>query len=296
MLLIVLAPAGAAAQDVKPVDPVVVTATKIETPAERLGAAVTVITEDELVSRGFTTVGDGLRRVPGVDVQQQGSLGKNTTIRIRGARSDQVQVLVDGMRVKSATTGDFNFATLAIDQIERIEVVRGPQASLYGADAIGGVVNIVTKRGRGPLSATALVQGGSFETHREQLSVSGALAPFDYAFTGSAYESGGQFKNDDAEQRALSGKLGLTLSPTSSGTVSARYARSDTDLPVNDPIVATPPFYRLDPDAQQDNELAVVSLDWAHKLAAWDELRFRFGQMWQDRGFVDPATPAVLHL
>jgi vitamin B12 transporter len=134
-------------------DPVIVTATKIETPQERLGAAVTVITEEDFQTYRWETVGDALRHVPGVDIQRSGSLGKTTSIRIRGAGPEQVQVLVDGVRVKRPTAGDAELADIAVDQIERIEIVRGPQSTIYGADAIGGVVNIITKRGRGPFTA-----------------------------------------------------------------------------------------------------------------------------------------------
>lgn len=226
-------------------------------------------------------------------MQRQGSLGKNTVIRIRGAGPDQVQVLVDGVRVKSSTTGDFNFSTLAVGDIERIEIVRGPQSSLYGADAIGGVVNVVTKRGRGPLSGAVSMEGGNLETHREQVSLGGAVKGFDYAFGASAYESGGQFKNDDSEQQAVNARLGLRPWRNASGTLTARYAKSSTDLPVNDPIIATPPFFRLDPDAQQQNELAVIGLEWTQKPVDWDEIRLRFGQTWQDRGSQDPLTPGL---
>lgn len=293
VLIVCLMVTPALAQGAKSVEPVVVTATKIETPAERLGASTTVITEEELRARGYQTVGDALRHVPGVDVQRQGSLGKNTTIRIRGAGPDQVQVLVDGMRVKSATTGDFNFATLGIGAIDRIEVVRGPQSSLYGADAVGGVVNVVTKRGAGPPTATVALDGGNHETHRQELSLSGARKPFDYSFGASAYETGGQFKNDDAEQQGLTGRVGVTPWTGGSASLSARYAKSSTDLPVNDPIVARRPHFVLDPDAQQQNELAIVALEAAQKAPAWHEMRLRFGQMWSNRGFQDPLTPGV---
>jgi vitamin B12 transporter len=270
-----------------------VTATKLETPATRLGASVTVITEEELKTHGYQTVGDALRQTPGVDIQRQGSLGKNTLLRIRGAGPDSVQVLVDGMRVKSASTGDFNFALLSVDEIERIEIVRGPQAGLYGADAIGGVVNIVTKRGKGPLTTTVFLEGGSLETHREQVSLSGSVKQFDYALGASAYESGGQFKNDDSEQYGLHAKLGLRPWTGASITGTARYTKSSTDLPVNDPIIATRPFFLLDPDAQQQNELTVIGAEFAQKLAEWDEIRLRFGQMWQERGFQDPLTAGL---
>src|SRR3954470_5104623 len=95
----------AAAQPPQPADPVVVTATKTETPASQLGAAVTVVTGEEIDTRRYPTVDEALRMVPGVEIRRSGSLGKTTSISIRGANPNQVQVLVDGVRVKSTTTG-----------------------------------------------------------------------------------------------------------------------------------------------------------------------------------------------
>jgi len=171
----------AAAQEPKTLEPVVVSATKLEEPQERLDAAVNVITEDDLKVHNYETVGDALRQIPGVEIQRSGSLGKLTNLRIRGSSTSQVQVLVDGMRVKSPTGGGFDFSDLSIDQIERIEIVRGPQSTIYGADAIGGVVHIITKRGQGPFSATASSEAGNYDTLRERDSFGGSYKIFDYA-------------------------------------------------------------------------------------------------------------------
>src|SRR5262249_61770362 len=104
------------------------------------------------------------RVVRGVEIRRSGSYGKNTSISIRGANPSQVHVLVDGMRVKSPTLGQAELSGLSADSIERIEVIRGPQSTLYGADAIGGVVPIITKRGKGPFSASAPPQVGNHST------------------------------------------------------------------------------------------------------------------------------------
>jgi len=145
----------ASAQELRQVDPVVVTATKIAEPRSQVGATVTVISEEELKTYNYLTVDDALRQVPGLEVQRQGSAGKLSQVRIRGTSTQQVQVLIDGARVKSPTAGTFDFSDLGLDQIQRIEIVRGPQSTLYGADAIGGVIQIITKRGEGPFSAYA---------------------------------------------------------------------------------------------------------------------------------------------
>src|SRR5262245_35462476 len=106
LVMVIAAEAQESRPDVKRVDPVVVTATKVETPASELGGAVSVVTEEDFRTYHYQTVGDALRSVPGVDIRRSGSLGKTTSISIRGANSGQVQVLVDGVRVKSPTLGE----------------------------------------------------------------------------------------------------------------------------------------------------------------------------------------------
>src|SRR5205807_6150975 len=185
--------APVAAQETQKLEPVVVTATKIETPATEVGASVSVVTEDDFRAYHYATVDEALRSVPGVDIRRSGTLGKTSSITIRGANSNQVQVLVDGVRVKSTTTGQADLSDLSPDLIERIEVIRGPQSTLYGADAIGGVVNIITKKGKGPFSATVEGGAGNYDTYTGGGWFSGAYSLLDYAGSISHLESNGQF-------------------------------------------------------------------------------------------------------
>jgi vitamin B12 transporter len=159
-LLLLALPVSVDAREPRQVEPVVVTATKVETPIEQLGAAVSIISGEDFTTYHYETVGDALRQIPGLDVQRSGSLGKLTTLSIRGANSNQVQILVDGVRVKSPTTGQVDLSDLSPDLIERIEIIRGPQSTLYGADAMGGVVNIIAlvagmRQGRGRVQPPA---------------------------------------------------------------------------------------------------------------------------------------------
>jgi vitamin B12 transporter len=285
--------AAAAGQEERRLDPVVVTATKIETPQERLGATVTVITEEDVQVHRWEDMGDALRQVPGVEIQRSGSLGKTTSIRIRGATPQQVQVLVDGVRVKSPTAGIAELTDIAIDQIERIEIVRGPQSTLYGSDAIGGVVNIITKRGRGPFSAGASVEAGNYDTHRERAGFSGSVGLFDYSLGGSWLGSQGQFSNDATAQGAVSSRVGLTLPANGHVGLSLRYTHIESELPF-DGLTPTPqsPFYVLDPNADQLSETLTLALEWTHKPVEWFEVRGRYGQFWNWLTFRDPATEA----
>jgi len=146
---------------------VVVTAHRVATPVERVASSITAITGEELEKRGETFVIEALRNVPGLAVSSSGgSSGKFTQLRIRGSEANQTLVLIDGVEVNSPNATEFQWEHLTTDNIERIEILRGPQSALYGSDAIGGVVNIITKRGKGPMSISGNVETGSYATKR----------------------------------------------------------------------------------------------------------------------------------
>jgi vitamin B12 transporter len=142
-------------------------------PREKIGTAVTVITGEELRAQQVRYVADALRSLPGVSVSRSGGPGNLTQVRIRGAEANHTLVLIDGIEANATSDGDFDFATLLTDDIERIEVLRGPQSGLYGSKALGGVINIITKSGKGPLTATVRVEGGAYGTGDFAARVSG---------------------------------------------------------------------------------------------------------------------------
>jgi vitamin B12 transporter len=187
---------------------VFVTATRTETPLDQVTTSATVITAKEIEAQQAETVLEVLRNVPGVDVVQSGSRGTNTSVFIRGAEADQVLVLIDGVEVNTTTAGTFNFAHLTTENIERIEIIRGAGGTLYGSQAIGGVINIITKRGRGPAEFGFSAEGGNGSTHRQTLNLSGEVGGLGYSFSGARIESDG-FRpfNDDYRNLAASGRL-----------------------------------------------------------------------------------------
>jgi len=142
-------------------------------PIETVGSSVSVVTGQQLADQQIRHAGDALRSLPGVSVSRQGSVAAQTQVRIRGAEGNHTLVLIDGIVANQPGTGEFDFSNLPADQIERIEVIKGAQSSLYGSGAIGGVVNIVTKRGRGPASTTVWAEAGSFKTAESGITVSG---------------------------------------------------------------------------------------------------------------------------
>ncbi|HEX5509080.1 MAG TPA: TonB-dependent receptor plug domain-containing protein, partial [Pseudolabrys sp.] len=164
--------------------PVVVSATGIPTPSDQVASSVTVITADDLQRDQRRTVADALSTVPGLNVVQSGGPGGQTAVFIRGTNANHVKVLIDGIDVgdPSVPNGAFDFAHLLTGDIERIEILRGPQSGLYGSDAIGGVISITTKSGEGPPKATGVVEGGSFGTFNQTANLSGSQGNFSYAF------------------------------------------------------------------------------------------------------------------
>jgi vitamin B12 transporter len=166
---LLLASAGAAfAADMASTDVerVVVSANRIEQPLARVGDSVTVIEADEVRRSQKTAVSDLLATTPGVSFSRNGGLGSTTALRIRGAETDQTVVLIDGVKLNdpSSTGGGFNFGDLLTSDFARIEVLRGPQSTLWGSQAIGGVVNIVTSIPEGPLSGAFAAEGGARDT------------------------------------------------------------------------------------------------------------------------------------
>lgn len=209
-----------ASSDVRTLDPVVVSATKTPISLRRVTSAVEVLTEQDLTGRNIKTVVDVLRLSPGMAVIQNGGPGTSANVRIRGGTANQTLVLIDGAIVNSATLGQFNFGNVTTDNIEKIEIVRGAQSTLWGADAMGGVVNITTKRGRGPLKAGGFFEYGSFNTLREGGHVSGGTGPFDFSMTLSRWDTTGisqiNYRRGASERDAYrnwqaSSRLGVTL-------------------------------------------------------------------------------------
>lgn len=162
---------------------IVISPTRQPTAIQEIGSSVTVIGEDELEKSQQPNLAEVLRRVPGLDVVRNGPTGQITRIFMRGTDSNHVLVLVDGVKVNdpSSTDNAFDFARLSTDNIERVEVLRGPQSTLYGSEAIGGVISVTTRRGSGPAHQTVTAEGGSFGTVNLAIGSSGGANGTDYS-------------------------------------------------------------------------------------------------------------------
>jgi vitamin B12 transporter len=170
---------------------VVVTATRIPTRINEVIADVAVIDRETIEQAGPTTLPELLARQPGLHVVDNGGRGKSASVFMRGTSSTHALLLVDGMPLGSATTGQPSLHNLPLSQIERIEILRGPASSLYGSDAIGGVIQIFTKRGEGPARLSAYAGVGSHNTREAQAGVSGSSGPLSYNFSASHYTTDG---------------------------------------------------------------------------------------------------------
>jgi vitamin B12 transporter len=171
----------------------VVTADRTPEPISSTGSDISVISNQTLATSNQTSVVDALRTVPGLMVTQAGGPAGTTGVMLRGANTGQTLVLIDGIRVMdpTGTAGDFNFATLAPGMIDRVEVLKGPQSALYGSDAMGGVINIITKKGTGPAQFNLRTEAGSYGTVATTGSMNGSSGPWSYAMSVTGQHSNG---------------------------------------------------------------------------------------------------------
>lgn len=203
-------------------DTIIVEGSRLNQTKTEIGSSVSIITGKDIDELGFDFAADAIASAPGVTVNQNGSLGGLATISIRGAATAQTLVLIDGIPVNDASTinGGFDFARLDTENIERIEVLKGPQSTLWGTDAIGGVVSIMTKDAEPGLGGSAFAEIGSFNTYRGGASIGNAneVGDFRLALTSSssdgiskADEDNGNSEDDLYESVTVSAKGGLNF-------------------------------------------------------------------------------------
>ena len=217
----------------------VVTATQVEIPLSQASSTVTVITGDELRQRQVATVADALRSVPGLSVERSGSIGALTSVFPRGGESDYTLVYVDDIQV-NAFGGGMDFAHLSTANVDRIEIVRGPQSALYGSNAIGSVVRVVT-RSAGPTRGAASVEGGSFRTRQATASSSGVLGRWFWGgsadrlsskgFDGQRTAAGQEIGNDDYARTVLDASGGWRAPSGASIRAQVLFARDERGFP-----------------------------------------------------------------
>ncbi|HEY8965793.1 MAG TPA: TonB-dependent receptor [Candidatus Methylacidiphilales bacterium] len=198
-----------------PLDPVIVTATRLEEPLSQTSSSVTVVTAREIEDNGYVTLAQALGNVPGVRTAAAGGYGQNTGLFIRGMATNENLILVDGKRLPQDLAGAYDLADLPLDNVERIEVARGPLSAVQGNSAAGGVINIITKTGRGLKKPeyTVAVEAGSYNTFREVVTARGAEGKFDYSAAYSSLLTSNQRRNNDYERENGTVNLGWQAYP-----------------------------------------------------------------------------------
>jgi vitamin B12 transporter len=253
---------------------IVVSATRLPIPEDESPASVTVITAKDMEIRQIHRVADALREVPGLSIVQTGTPGQLTSLFTRGLGSDQTQVLLDGIPINQGLAGLFNFADLTTDNIDRIEIVRGPQSTVYGPRASAGVVQIFTKHGSEPPTAEFTAEAGSFSTFRETFTSSGAIDKFDYSVGLSRLDTDNDRPNN--QYRNSNGIATVGWSPNEQLRISSLFTYSNSDAGSPNDIRFPRPFDNL----ETERWLIAPHIDfkpvewWEHKLIlSYDEER-----------------------
>jgi vitamin B12 transporter len=221
---------------------IIVTATRLETPAKEIASSVTVITKERLEQSKKATVLEALQEALGVSIIQNGPPGGAASVFLRGANSEHTLILLDGVELNDpiSPSRSFDLAHITLDNVDRIEILRGPQSTLYGSDALGGVVNIITKKNQGKPKFSLSSTAGSYGTIITSGGVSGSTERMHYSFGTSYYRSDGfsaaretsegNAERDGYRNFSLWGRLGFRLFDNFDVDLILRTMKTKTDI------------------------------------------------------------------
>jgi vitamin B12 transporter len=272
-------------------DETLVTATRTETPVKELGVSATVVTEEEIKERQAVDALDVLRTVPGLNISQTGSRGGTTSLYPRGGEDNFTKVLIDGVSVNLGG-GAFNFGSLLTENFERIEIVRGPQSALYGSDAIGGVINFITKPGEGKPSLRASTSNGTYlkgdKNYIGEHSV-GFAGGNEWIGASLAYaridDNGYLDVNDDYWNNTFSGRVDVYPMDNLNFTFTGRYEQAEDKFPTGD---AGDQYSPLDPNQNLKTDEWVSGIQGQYRMLPWLEHVVLLGYHYNDQDFNDP--------
>jgi len=267
---------------------IMVSPSKYELPADGIPSSFSVITEEDIVSTGKVSVKEVLRTVPGLNVVQSGSFGAPTSIFTRGTESSHTLFMIDGVKVfdPTSTNGAFNLANITLDNIERLEVLRGPHSTLYGSDAMGGVINVITKKGRGTPRIWASFEGGSYDTLKEAVGSYGEIKGFSYsaAFTrlntdgiSKADEKYNNEEEDSYENMSFSAKV--EYEPYESIRIGSTIRRTEAEIEIDD----AGGYNGDDPNRRNTENLTAVSAYLELAMSEWWDASLRWFRMHNER-------------
>jgi vitamin B12 transporter len=261
---------------------ITITATRISTSPANTSSSATVISGDAIARSQQPFVADVLRGEPGVNVAATGQPGSQTQVFLRGASPDGTLVLVDGIPVNNAFNNSFDFSTLPVNNIERIEILRGPQSTLYGSEALGGVINIVTKTGGGPPTGSLQAEYGSFNSLLTRGNFSASEGKFSFSGDASFRSTDNDRTNSAYQGINFSGRLGYKFSDQFKASFLATYLKSKDGSP-ND-------IYTDDPNDSLKNENYLVGLTLEADPFDWWNSKLTVSHS-HERGIFDEPTP-----
>jgi vitamin B12 transporter len=272
--------------DTARIAPVVVTATIVPISAAAAPATVDVITGDELRRQGVTSVATALQSLPGVTFARNGSYGAATSLFLRGGETKYVKVLVDGVPVNDPG-GAIDFSTLTTDNVDRIEVVRGPASVLYGADAVTGVIQIFTRRGRGTPHATLSARAGTYDARDVDASLLGAVPSGDFSLAVARHATRGIYAfNNGFQNSVASGGVHLLLDPRTDLRITMRYNDDAYHYPTDAGGTVA------DTNAHQSTERTILSAELGRVFTPYFATRLSLTSQSSSGGTDDrPDTP-----
>ncbi len=234
---------------------IVVTATRTKLPELEAASSISVIDSSQIAESCRQSVFGLLKDQYGLSYTQQGAPGSLSNIYLRGSDASDTQVLIDGisMNMPNDLNNVFDFADLPVDNIQRIEILRGPQSTLYGSDALAGVINIITKKGYGKPKFYISGEGGSYNTYKGLLGLNGAINNFNYSLTGSRFSTGGfssaskiygNNEKDGTTNYNFSSRLGYNFNRNFELNFYSRYTKANTDLDQHGGLYGDDPTYK----------------------------------------------------
>lgn len=262
----------------------IVSETRREMSVEKSTRFTTVITREEIEKSGKTYVLDLLRAAPGVTVIQSGPAGRTASIFLRGTNANHTLVLLDGVQINSTTTGEANLQHITTQDIERIEILRGPQSVLYGTDALGGVINIVTKaQKKKGLHGGAEFEYGTYETFSESGNLSGNWDRFSFSGSGGRLDTEGPGENDGYENTTA--RAHVNVRPTENSDLDVAFNHYNSIVGIEDGA------FLQDPNASQKSRAQAVNTQYTVALQDWWQQSVSYGFFHDMLFSFDPRNP-----
>jgi len=264
-------------------DDIVVTASRIEQQYKHATQNISIVSDNEINASGATEITEVLGLLPSVDVLDYGSFGSSRSVHMRGASSSQVLTLIDGRPVNTPRDGTTDFNQISLSTIERIEVLRGPASSIYGANAVGGVINVITKRGREKMQTELLTKSGSFHTKLASFTHGYKINDFDYFISYDYLTSHGHRDNADYLSHNANTKFGYQLNDDNHVSVSSGYYTSE---------VGTPGLLsNVDLDDRQETYKKYVDIAYEGHIAEGQDIAVKLFHNFDRLEFIETFNP-----